>query len=509
MLYSVMLTEPFLIALRTSAMRIAILLVIGSSGVACRAQVATIDQDTFTQGLLQQDFDVLRSALEEAHPGLHVFKSKSAMDSLFKASRASIPAMMTDREFMVMLCKLVARIGDGHLRVVPPKKRLDPLDEGEYFLPLQVFWDNGELYVSKNYSTLPDTGFVGARISSINGHPAAELLKELLEMIPSDGSNLTHKYRILSSSRLIARYLYMLDGYSSTYHVEIIPRNAISTRTLDLAAITYETLLQLFTERYPVLDAQRAIEFKRLESGGVGYLRIVSFDKGLCKKQKIDFEKYLKHTFTELAKDSVRDLIIDLRDNGGGTDEYGRIPYSYFTNVNFHYYRTLRMMKESFAFFKYTTRPDMVAPKGMLKANAEGSFDNVQHPNIGIQKPSRPTYTGRVYVLMDGKCFSTTSEFLSMLHNHTKAVFIGEESGGGYYGNCSGPTPDRILPNTMVRLEIPLMQYRMNVDGYPYADRGVLPNEPVVSTIQDKLNGRDAELERALELIKVVAKDKH
>ena len=200
----------------------------------------------------------------------------------------------------------------------------------------------------------------------------------------------------------------------------------------------------------------------------------------------------------------MHDLVLDLRDNGGGTDEYGRILYSYFTGSDFTYYRSLRMKKERYDFFRYTSRPDMKAPKGLLQANAERSFDNIQHPNVGMQKPSSPYFAGRVYVLIDGMCFSTTSEFLSMLHNHTKAVFIGEESGGGYCGNCSGPTPDLILPNTMVRVEIPLMQYRMNVDDDARADRGVMPDQPVAVTIEDKVSGRDVELQRALELIQAI-----
>ena len=160
------------------------------------------------------------------------------------------------------------------------------------------------------------------------------------------------------------------------------------------------------------------------------------------------------------------------------------------------------MNKESFDIFKYTNRPDMRTPKGMLIANDDGTFDNIQHPNVGKQNPSNPTFGGNFYVLINGGCFSTTSEFLSLLKYHAKAVFIGEESGGGYYGNSSGPKPDLKLPNSKVRVEIPLLKYSMAIKDYQYADSGLIPDYIINPTIKDKLDKNDIELEFAWGLIR-------
>ena len=48
------------------------------------------------------------------------------------------------------------------------------------------------------------------------------------------------------------------------------------------------------------------------------------------------------------------------------------------------------------------------------------------------------------------------------------------------------------------------MQYRMNVDGDASPDRGIMPDQPVAVTIEDKVSGRDVELQRALELIQAI-----
>lgn len=466
------------------------------------AQNNLSNKSVFTVEELKQDFLALRYSLEESHPGLYLYKSKSIVDSIFDANYSSLNKAMTGREFMLLTCRVTSQIGDGHLRVVPPKIQLDSLDNGPTAIPFNVYCIDNKLYVRKNYSLLDDKEFLGAQIISINDHSIEDFMKEYLQIFPSDGKNLTHKYRLLSSSRYFTRYFSMLYGYSEQYKLDYISLNETAPKTKTLQGLTFDNLLKKVRERYPnKIEEQKPAYFKINEDKKYAYLKIKSFDKGQYRKNKIKFENFLKASFKKIKSNNVQNLIVDVRDNGGGTDEYGKILFSYFVNQPFDYYKSLRMNKESFDCFKYTSRPDMKAPAGMLKPNKEGTFDNVQHPNVGRQNPLSPVYAGNTYVLIDGWCFSTTSEFLSKLHFHTKAIFIGEESGGGYYGNCSGPTPDFTLPNTKVRIEIPLMNYRMAVENYQYIDRGLIPNYTVTPGILDKINNLDVELNFTEKLI--------
>jgi C-terminal processing protease CtpA/Prc len=107
--------------------------------------------------------------------------------------------------------------------------------------------------------------------------------------------------------------------------------------------------------------------------------------------------------------------------------------------------------------------------------------------------------------LINGGSFSTTSEFLSQAHYHKRAVFIGEESGGGYYGNSSGMTPLVTLPNTKLGLRVPLVTYYMAVSGYKAASHGVVPDYPVSHTIDDLVAARDKDMDLALQLARKAA----
>jgi C-terminal processing protease CtpA/Prc len=101
---------------------------------------------------------------------------------------------------------------------------------------------------------------------------------------------------------------------------------------------------------------------------------------------------------------------------------------------------------------------------------------------------------------MNGGSFSTTCEFLSTLHNHGGATFVGEETGGAYYGNTSGADVGLLLPHSKLALPVPLVAYYMAIDGNAQAAHGIRPNYPVESTIDDILAGRDQALDTALRL---------
>jgi hypothetical protein len=103
---------------------------------------------------------------------------------------------------------------------------------------------------------------------------------------------------------------------------------------------------------------------------------------------------------------------------------------------------------------------------------------------------------------MNGGSFSTSSEFLSMLHFHKRAKFIGEEAAGGYYGCTAGRRDNVILPNSKLQLRVGLVTYYQAVSGYKHRDRGVLPDYPVTYTIAELMAGKDKEMEQALSLIR-------
>ena len=64
---------------------------------------------------LQQDFDVLTRALEEAHGGLYRFTAKADLDRILAAARAKLTRPMTPLTF----AGVVSEAGRGRRRCTP------------------------------------------------------------------------------------------------------------------------------------------------------------------------------------------------------------------------------------------------------------------------------------------------------------------------------------------------------------------------------------------------------
>ena len=122
------------------------------------------------------------------------------------------------------------------------------------------------------------------------------------------------------------------------------------------------------------------------------------------------------------------------------------------------------------------------------------------HSCLAVQRPGKYPFLGKVFVLIEGGTFSTAADFCAVTHHLKRATFVGEETGGGYYGNNSGMMPTLTLPNSKVGIRLPMYAYWNAVPGYDGKRRGTIPDHVVELKTADVLRGVDTQLESALKL---------
>jgi hypothetical protein len=122
--------------------------------------------------------------------------------------------------------------------------------------------------------------------------------------------------------------------------------------------------------------------------------------------------------------------------------------------------------------------------------------------NLKLKPSKQDVFKGKLYVLMNGICFSSAADLISDIKKTRKAVFIEEESGGTFEGPTGGDNIVIELPNSkiMVRMS-PNIQIGYLYQKHP-TGRGVLPDYRTSYTIQQLIEGKDLELELAIRLIK-------
>ena len=88
-----------------------------------------------------------------------------------------------------------------------------------------------------------------------------------------------------------------------------------------------------------------------------------------------------------------------------------------------------------------------------------------------------------------------------MMYSQGLATFVGEETGGGYFGNTSGYGQVLTLPNSKIAIDIPALQFVMNVlPKLPFGS-GVKPHHKVIPTIEQYIGKENVGLDYVLKLI--------
>ena len=428
--------------------------------------------------LLKQDFQILRSALEEAHPGIYRYTPKPELDRIFDETAARLNRPMTPLELYRELAPAVAALKCGHTALGAP-------DVTAPLFPLEVRVLDNRLYVYRDFSE--PAQLAGAELLAVNGMPAATILATMLRAIHGDGDSATAGPWRIGHRNTFARQLYALIGLESPFRVRYRLKGSEAETVLPGRS-------QLPEDRRPEASA----DFRFVAGGKAGVLKVRGF--GGKAEDGTTLDKFFAKVYGDLNEKRTPNLIIDVRDNGGGADELGKLLFSYLVTEPFTYYNDLVIRKLSFDFFRYLKDPRPIPEKEVQK-RPNGEYRLVSHENWGTQQPGKPHFAGAVYALMNGGSFSTTCEFLSTLHHHHRATFIGEEAAGGYYGNTSGPGELLVLPNSKLRLPVRFMTYYMAIEGTEYGKRSIPADKTVRYSIDELLAGTDKEMDVALQAI--------
>jgi hypothetical protein len=219
-----------------------------------------------------------------------------------------------------------------------------------------------------------------------------------------------------------------------------------------------------------------------------------------------DLPLFFEKSFEQIETEGIENLIIDIRNNEGGKDEYGSLLFSYLSSTPFRYYKNIEVATVDTTFLNRLNFGDIPFNAAIpnFTSNIQkqnGTYSYTNHTILNLQKPMDKAFKGDVYILINGGTFSTAAEFSSMAHHNKRAVFIGEEAGGGYLGNCSLGTPTLTLPQSKIRISIPLAKYELAVREVIPVGHGVLPDFWTSYTLSDILRNTDKDLQLCLEII--------
>ncbi|MHA4894033.1 S41 family peptidase [Pedobacter sp. PWIIR3] len=444
--------------------------------------------------LLKQDLDFVFRKYGEVHPDFYKETPKDTVLKRLEALKLSITKPMTRMDFISLFAPVLFHVvKDGHNYVNGPDAEIETYKKnGGLFFPLPVNMRAGRIYCNSLKTEIP----FNAEIVSINEVGAGEVVKKLLS-----GYNAESEYfaEVSNSPGFCWMYWERYGGYDE-YRIEYVDGGKVKSTTL-------KGLPQDKLEELTISVPQKNYAFHELPEHKTG---VIQFN--VCDGLE-GFKPFCDSVFTIMKGKKYEHLVIDMRENMGGTTRLGEVLYGYLTNKAISQFDKIetRISKEKraefvemnrkyggwFQWYDYLYYPIYIrtnAKRRAIMTTKEGALATERF------KPKKPEvspllFNGKVYLLTSEKTYSAAAIFAATLKHYKLATLVGQET--EETTSFTANTVELVMPNT--KLSFSISCARIFMVGWKDDGHGVIPDQIIK---RDDNSTSDQELGYVLKEIK-------
>ena len=462
---------------------------------------------------LNKDYSVFRGALEESHPGVYWYTPKDEMDNYFDWGKNQIKDSLDEEDFRKVLSYVISKINCGHTVTRSSKafmKYRDTTINKIFPLSLKIWpgasFADDTATVAANLFRKDSILTRGVVVKKIDHQPISTILDTLCQYISSDGHNMTHKYQALSNRGGFGAAFTSIFGQKENYFIDYLGSDGIEkTATIPSYNPRADSVNRIAISRFAkTTRAERkkqitlATRNLRVDSiNRVAFMDLGSFGRSLKLKS------FFRTSFKEMRHKGTKDLVVDVRGNGGGSVTNSTFLTKFIVDRKFKVADTLYANTRNSRYKKYIdgyffNRLFMLF---MTSKKKDGKYHFGYFERHYFKPKKKNRFEGNVYILTGGNSFSATTLFTQTVKPQDNVFVVGEETGGGAYGNTAWLIPDLTLPETGIRFRLPL--FRLVIDkNIPKDGRGVQPEVIAVPTTEAIRRGADYKMDKVMELIK-------
>lgn len=351
------------------------------------------------------DIDALVYTLDQVHPDIF---SVCGQESFFRAvnkAKASLPDSVSPVELYLRVAPVVSMIGDGHTSLVFPFNSFYTRDTKRFPVFVDILSDGAMNCRMSVDSVIPRD----ARILSINGVSATEMVDSMLPFVSGEKRH----YRLSGvnySFPALLLTMYPADSYT----VEYLPRGNKKPLRHTFPALTLD-------EIRPRLPKENAVQKRDIYSftvDSVNNVAVMDFKSFQDVPRMVHFADSM---FSALREKHIGNLIIDLRDNGGGNSAVGDVLLRYLSPIPF------TQMEKALVKVTPTTARLRELP---IPAGGFEFYDSDPSEYIVPLTVQEGHYDGKVYLLTSNKTFSSAGSFAWAFKETGAGTVVGEETGG-------------------------------------------------------------------------------
>ena len=460
----------------------------------------------------QRDVALLRRALETVHPGLYRYTTKREVDAAFGRLEAATRRPITDLALHREIALLLATIHCDHTKPEMSEALTRFREAHATHLPLRFQLIEGRMIVVSNDGQ-PGGPPRGSEILAINGRSVPSLLLTMAPAVAYDGTtDQAIAAKLADDSDLMG------DDFNEYYPAFFgFPEQwQILWKAIGAATPTLATLQPIGFAAWQDLEspgAQYRSDFYNSitwrMSGKAARLKIDTF---VNYRSPVQATAFLGGFFQAMQDAGTDHLILDLRNNGGGSEDVSVALGRYLIPKPFLWSKPIRYKAVRYGDLDqyFETWGDREArfnpPLAAFTKTADGWFERIpvlQGPDLSdsdstsIQQPvADGAFNGRLTILSGPRNGSGATRTIAQLKEKVGAVVIGEDSAGSAEGPTSGSIFLLGLPASGLKVRIPEAWNRTSVQRWA-PGKGVAVDSLVLPTLSDFQAGRDRAVEVA------------
>jgi hypothetical protein len=461
-----------------SGVRIACIL-ISTALLAWRpAEVFAQLNDTyyFTRAELEEDVHDLVDVILESHTDPYGFCTKEEFDATVERTLSELPDSANVAGFAVYVADILNVMRDSHTCLDYSELISYQLANGGNLLPVHLISSEEGVFVELDRdSILPK----GSRLVSINGHNADSLWQIAYRYACIEGNAETGRRRVADVIFPVLLGLHVqLDRKAI---VDVIPAGKT-----DIYRHTFRTYDEKRWRARQRVISRSEKEPVRLEypEAGIAHLRVETFAPDKSGR----YQRLIRKAFTDIGKSAPEHLILDIRDNGGGSSAWVEYLYSFLDPAGYntphniigrnsdlsqsrnHYMR--RRWNRFIIGLLYRSNEDVQGMLSIFRA-PYGRNDTIFFEEPFVQR-KQLVYRGKCHLLMNGLTASAGVDFSNQFLRKKRGLAFGESCFGPSTGTWGNPAHYH-LTNTRIPVYIATIRY--NYDrSFRYESKPLQPD---------------------------------
>ncbi|MEM8814503.1 MAG: S41 family peptidase [Pseudomonadota bacterium] len=453
-----------------------------------------------------RDVAVARRMVQRLHAGYDRYTPERELASMWQTLESRAERGMRRGELYLELSRVLAAIRCDHTKAELPKDMAAERDVEAVYLPFRFVLFDRRMYVDV---AAEESGLErGDEILAIDGRDVESWFRKIEPLVPVDGDAVHVIPHVMAYSTefigpALDHFAPFLAPVDDTVRLQL-RRAGKTVHAITVPRLTYLDFQEMVGQKRYSANFSDSVRFERL-GDDAAYLAVDTF---VNYRKPVDPIAHLAPYFESLKAEQRGKLIVDLRRNGGGSNDAQTALLRYLIR------RPVRQIDNLLARFnaiddaerRYLSSWDSAAlnPDPVWFELLENGYYKLIAPALTggteVQSPAPNAFDGDLIVLTGPGNSSGSTHLLAALKASGRATLVGERTGGAPTGATAGTILFLTLPESGIRVRIPAIRTVIaNAQNLP-ARNGIAPDIVAPLTREAYFAGRDPALEVAMRM---------